>query len=35
MEQVFDVLNRLVNAGFHAGDIPVLGGDFNGCFGLI
>ena len=34
MEQMYDVLNLLVDVCVEAGDIPI-GGDFNACIGLI
>ena len=35
VEQMYDVLNLLVDACVEAGDIPIVGGDFNACIGLI
>ena len=33
MEQMYDVLNLLVKACVEAGDILIVGGDFNACIG--
>ena len=35
VEQMYDVLNLLVDACVEAGDIPIVGGDFNACIGLV
>ena len=35
VEQMYDVLNLLVDACVEAGDVPIVGGDFNACIGLI
>ena len=35
VEQMHDVLNLLVDAFAEAGDVPIVGGDFNACIGLI
>ena len=35
VEQMYDVLNLVVNACVEAGDIPIVGGDFNACIGPI
>ena len=33
VEQMYDVLNLVVNACVEAGDIPIVGGDFHACIG--
>ena len=35
VEQMYDVLSLVVNACVEAGDIPIVGGDFNACIGPI
>ena len=35
LEYMYDVLNLLVHACVEAGDIPLVGGDFNACIGSI
>ena len=35
VEQLYDVLNLLVDACVEAEDIPIVGGDFNACIGLL
>ena len=35
VEQMYDLLNLLVDACVEAGDIPMVGGDFNARIGLI
>ena len=35
VEQMYDVLSLLVDACVEAGDIPIVGGDFNACIGLL
>ena len=35
VEQMYDVLNLVVDACVEAGDIPIVGGDFNACIGLL
>ena len=35
VKQMYDVLNLLVDACVEARDIPIVGGDFNGCIGLL
>ena len=35
LEQMYDALNLLVDACAKAGDVPIVGGDFNACIGLI
>ena len=35
VEQMHDVLNLLVDVCVAARDIPIVGGDFNGCIGLL
>ena len=35
VEQMYDVLKLLVDAFVEAPDIPIVGGDFNGCIGLL
>ena len=35
VQQMYDVLNLLVNVCVEAGDILIVGGDFNACIGSI